>query len=145
MITVARGTRLVRFQLGDTPPQSGARKPDETRLARRPVSCMLLAAVFVGSLELQAAARVEVVSPDTGLTATLDDVSVTVYYHPTNVGYQVVITAGTDDPHSIVRFVTTLVPGQDAIVSVPRAIGQGALQLDFRRVGDRVELQRTIS
>jgi len=76
---------------------------------------------------------------------TLDAVAISIYYHPTLAGYQVVITAGTADPHSFVRFVSTLTPGQDAVVSVPRGEGQPALELRLRRVGDRVELQRPAS
>jgi hypothetical protein len=124
MITVARGTGLAGTQFAHTLPQSSAGKPIETQLARRRVPFIFLAAVFLGALDLSATARAEVVSPDTGLSAKLGDVSVSVYYLPIDVGYQVVITAGTDDPHSIVRFVCTLAPGQDAIVSVPRAVGQ---------------------
>ena len=81
------------------------------------------------------------ISPDAGLEATLDAVAISIDHHPTLTGYQVVITAGTADPHAV-RFVSTLALGQDAIVSVPRGEGQPALELRLRRVGDRVELQR---
>jgi hypothetical protein len=85
------------------------------------------------------------ISPDAGLEATLGAMAISIYYHPTPTGYQVVITAGTADQHSFVRFVSTLGPGQDAVVSVPRGEGQPALELRLHRVGDRVELQRPIS
>ena len=109
------------------------------------VPCIVLAATILGGLGVVSTAGAEVISPDAGLDATLDAVAISIYYHPTLAGYQVVITAGTADPHSFVRFVSTLAPGQDAVVSVPRGEGQPALELRLRRVGDRVELQRPAS
>jgi len=106
---------------------------------------ILLAAAILGGFGIAPTAGAEVISPDAGLDATLDAVAISIYYHPTLIGYQVVITAGTADPHSFVRFVATLAPGQDAVVSVPRGEGQPALELRLRRVGDRVELQRPVS
>jgi hypothetical protein len=107
---------------------------------------ILLAATILGGFGVASTAGVEVISPDAGLDATLDAVAISIYYHPTLTGYQVVITAGTaDPPYSFVRFVSTLAPGQDAVVSVPRGEGQPALELRLRRVGDRVELQRPAS
>jgi len=106
---------------------------------------ILLAATILGGFGVASTAGAEVISPDAGLDATLDAVAISIYYHPTLIGYQVVITAGTADPHSFVRFVATLAPGQDAVVSVPRGEGQPARELRVRRVGDRVELQRPVS
>ena len=90
---------------------------------------ILLAATILGGFGVASTAGAEVISPDAGLDATLDAVAISIYYHPTLAGYQVVITAGTADPHSFVRFVSTLAPGQDAVVSVPRGEGQPALEL----------------
>jgi hypothetical protein len=106
---------------------------------------ILLAATILGGFGAASTAGAEVISPDAGLDATLNAVAISIYYDPTLTGYQVVITAGTADPYSFVRFVCTLAPGQDAVVSVPRGEGQPALELRLRRVGDRVELQRPVS
>jgi hypothetical protein len=102
----------------------------------------VLASALLGAITFAAAAQAEVVAPDTGLQAALGAVNVTIYYHPVAAGYQVVTTASTDQPDSVIRFVSTLVPGQDAIISVPRGIGEPALKIHLRRVGDRLEFQR---
>jgi hypothetical protein len=106
---------------------------------------LLLAGAFAGAITLATGAHAEVIPPDAGLQAVLGAVNVTIYYHPAKTGYQVVTTASTDQPDSVIRFVSTLAPGQDAIISVPRGVGQSALELRLRRVGDRVEFQRPTS
>src|SRR5690348_12292448 len=99
----------------------------------------VLAGAFLGAITIATAVattvRAEVVAPDTGLQAALGAVNVTVYYHPVAAGFQVVTTASTDQPDSVIRFVSTLAPGQDAIVSVPRGVGEPALEIRLRRVG----------
>jgi len=65
--------------------------------------------------------------------------------HPAAAGYETVVTAGTDAPGGAVRFTSTLAPGQEAVVAVPRRAGQPALELRLLRVGDRLELQRPVS
>jgi hypothetical protein len=106
---------------------------------------LLLATAFLGAFGLAAGARAEDVSPNGGLQAKLGAMNVSIYYQPTDAGYQVVTTASTEAPDSAIRFIATLAPGQDAVVSVPRGAGQTALELHLRRVGDRVELIRPIS
>jgi hypothetical protein len=133
-------TRFVKDHSGDSGAKSAAKLP-----APRRTIAVLLTAAFLGVFGLPPAAGAEIISPDVGLQATLDAVNVSIYYHPTNAGYHVVVTTGTEDSHSVVRFVSTLAPGQDAVVSVPRGVGQRALQLRLHRVGDRVELQHPVS
>jgi hypothetical protein len=106
---------------------------------------LLAAGAFLGALGTATAAQAEVIPPDAGLQAVLGAVNVTVYYHPVKAGYQVVTTASTDQADSVIRFVSTLAPGQDAVISVPRGVGQPALELHLRRVGDRMEFQRPTS
>ncbi len=105
----------------------------------------ILAAAFLGSFGLASAAQAEMVSADTGLQARLGSQTLSIYYHPADAGYQVVITADTEEPGSVIRFVATLAPGQDVVVSVPRRAGQPAVELHLSRIGDRVELQRPLS
>jgi hypothetical protein len=102
----------------------------------------LIAGALVGAFSVATAARADIVVPDAGLQAALGAVNVTIYYHPLAAGYQVVTTASTDQPDSVIRFVSTLMPGQDAIISVPRGVGEPALEIHLRRVGDRLEFQR---
>ncbi len=106
---------------------------------------LLAAGVILGALGVASVARAEVVPPDAGLQAVLGAVNVTVYYHPVKSGYEVVTTASTDQSGSTIRFISTLTPGQDATISVPRGVGEPALELHLRRVGNRVEFQRPIS
>jgi hypothetical protein len=105
---------------------------------------ILLATAMFGAFAARAAAAEEI-PPGAGLTATLGAVNVSVYYQPASAGYETVVTAGTDAPGSVVRFVSTLAPGQEAVVSVPRGAGQPALELRLLRIGDRLELQRPVS
>ena len=106
---------------------------------------LLVASAFAGAVGIANVAQAEVIPPDAGLQAVLGAVNVTVYYHPVNAGYEVVTTASTDRPDSAIRFVSTLAPGQDAVISVPRGVGEAALELHLRRVGDRLEFQRPTS
>ncbi|OWJ63961.1 hypothetical protein [Inquilinus limosus] len=120
-----------------------------TRTRKAPVAGrlpqILLATALLGAFAATSAAAAEVVPPGAGLTATLGDVNVSVYYQPAAAGYETVVTAGTDAPGGVVRFVSTLAPGQEAVVAVPRGTGQPALELRLLRVGDRLELQRPVS
>jgi hypothetical protein len=102
----------------------------------------LFAGVLLGAFSIATPARAEVIAPDAGLQTVLGTVNVTIYYHPVAAGYQVVTTASTDQPDSVIRFVSTLAPGQDAMISVPRSAGEPALEIHLRRIGDRLEFQR---
>ncbi|TWB62314.1 hypothetical protein [Nitrospirillum viridazoti] len=106
---------------------------------------ILFSAVVAGAVGLATVARSETLSADTALQAKFDAVDVNLYYHPTKAGYQVVVTAGTQDPASTVRFMSTLAPDQETVVSVPRGAGQQALELRLRRIGDQLELVRPVS
>lgn len=100
---------------------------------------------FVVAVGIAGPLRAEAISPDTGLQAKLGTVSVDIYYHKVDAGYQVVTTASTDVPDSVVRFVSILTPGQDAVISVPGSAGQAATEVHLRRIGDRMELDRHTS
>lgn len=95
----------------------------------------------IGCLMLGAftqAASAAVVKPNTGLTTVIGDTTLSIYYRPTDAGYEVVTTAGSGSPMKVVRFVSTLTPGQTVEVSVPRPIGQKALGLKLTRSADQV-------
>lgn len=112
----------------------------------RPAPSRLPATLIgVAALLGASAAAAEVVPPGAGLTETLGAVNVSVFYWPVAAGYETVVTAGTEEPDSAVRFVWTLAPGQAAVVSVPRGPGQPALELRLLHIGDRLELQRPVS
>ena len=90
-------------------------------------------------------ARAESLRPIEGMRAELGDVSVLVYYVATPHGFHLVATTQTvaDEP-TVLRFEAMLQPGQDVIVSVPRAAGQLPAQLVFHRVGDTIEVERSV-
>jgi len=107
---------------------------------------LLLVTALVGGLGgLVSSARGEEVSPRDGLQIKLGPMNVSIYYETTDAGYQVVTTASSEAADSAIRFISALVPGQDVVVSVPRSVGEAALELHVRRVGDRVELIRPTS
>jgi hypothetical protein len=111
----------------------------------RPVRRLAMASVILGSFGLSSLAQAQVVSPDAGLQAKLGPIFVSISYRPSDAGYRVVVTASTREPDSVVRFVSTLAPGQYTIVSVPRGVGQSALEMRLSRIGDRIELERPTS
>ena len=85
----------------------------------------------------------ELISPLDGFQATLGSVAVSIYSQPIHTEYQVVITAGTKEPNSAIRFVSNLAPGQGVVVSVPRGVRQPARELRLHRVGDKLVLERS--
>jgi len=85
----------------------------------------------------------ELISPLDGFQATLGSVAVSIYSQPIHTEYQVVITAGTKEPNSAIRFVSNLAPGQGVVVSVPRGVRQPARELQLHRVGDKLVLERS--
>ena len=76
--------------------------------------------------------------PMAGLSIKLGDASGTAYYTVEKDGYQVVATVASGEDAIPVRFIATLVSGQQVNLSVPRAVGQSALVLEIKRVEDRV-------
>ena len=97
-------------------------------LARRRVHRVLFATALLGT-SLAPTLGAELISPLDGFQATLGRVAVSIYYEPTHTEHQVVITAGTEEPGSVIRFVSNLAPGQGVVVSVPRGAGQPAREL----------------
>jgi hypothetical protein len=104
-----------------------------------------LGALSAGAQLAPAEAGGEVVSPQSGLTVALGSTNVSVFYQPTAAGFQVVATAGSEKSNDVVRLVSTLTPGQEVAISVPRAVGQPAIELRLHRNGDRLELLRPVS
>ena len=123
--------------------EAGWASPIPTRPSPR---FYLAAAIAVsGVLTFVPAARAEDVSPDDGLTAVVGSETLSIYYHPNAMGYQVVVTAGTAQSGSVIRFEAVLVPGQYMRVSAPRGAGEPPIELRLYRVGDRVTIVRPTS
>jgi phage terminase large subunit-like protein len=106
---------------------------------------LALAALFASTRLAPAEAGGEVVSPEAGLTVVLGAANVSIFYQPTAAGFHVVATAGSDNSDNVIRFVSTLKPGQETEISVPRAVGQSAIALRLHRNGDVLELLRPVS
>jgi hypothetical protein len=109
-------------------------------------SLVLALGALLGSIRLAPAdAEGEVVSPQAGLSVALGSTHVSIYYQPTAAGFHVVATAGADKSDDVIRLIYTLMPGQEAAISVPRPIGQPAIELRLHRRGDVLELLRPVS
>lgn len=72
------------------------------------------------------------------------------YWTSASDGWHVVTTISTTigaegdaEQYAMVRFAATLVSGQEQLISVPGAIGERQQVLRIRRVGDRIEMDRT--
>jgi hypothetical protein len=119
--------------------------PRESPWLARFAFVLALAALFASTRLAPAEAAGEIVSPQSGLTVALGTTNVSIFYQPTAAGFQVVATAGSDHADSVVRFVSTLKPGQETEISVPRAVGQSTIELRLHRNGDVLELLRPVS
>lgn len=73
-------------------------------------------------------------------TTTLGDLSAMTYYTVERDGYRVVTTFQMEGPAGITPFrvVSTVLPGQKTVISVPRAAGLKPLALEIVRDGDRL-------
>jgi hypothetical protein len=111
-------------------------------VARGRVLRVLFATALLGT-SLAPTLGAELISPLDGFQATLGRVAVSIYYEPTHAEHRVVITAGTEEPGSVIRFVSNLAPGQGVVVSVPRGADQPARELYLHRVGNQLELERS--
>ena len=68
----------------------------------------------------------------------LGSVNGNVYYDRTGADDTLVATLSATPDSSPIRIVTTLGPGQRTTVSVPRGVGEAALEVTFARRGDTV-------
>jgi hypothetical protein len=77
--------------------------------------------------------------------AQLGAVSVITYYTTGPKGLDLVAVAQLGEAEAAVplRFTATLAPDQRVAISVPQALGQPALAVEFTRIGDRIEVTQT--
>ncbi|MEP9371966.1 hypothetical protein [Mesorhizobium sp. KR1-2] len=78
--------------------------------------------------------------PIEGVNIDLGSVSGSAYYTVERDGYSLVATLASGPDTTPVRFISTLLPGQGVILSVPKAEGGEALTFEVRRIGDRIEV-----
>ena len=78
------------------------------------------------------------ITPVAAKTVTLGTYTGVAYYTVEDAGYQVVATVAPGEAGVPIRFVSTLVDGQRAVLSVPQAVGSPALEMEFQRCGEAV-------
>jgi len=107
-------------------------------------SCFVSANSLLAMVAASGPVRADILHPIEAMQADVGGMSVTAYYMPTERGYQVVAIVQDDVelPTTVMRFVTTLQPDQDATISVPWALDQRSVELVFRRSGDTVVVVR---
>jgi len=93
-----------------------------------------IALVLAGFAAIGPAAAAEL-APQSGYSVHLSKMDGTVYYTVEEGGYQVVATLAVGEGLPI-RFVSTLVPGQRMIVSVPQSVDQPPIDFEIKRDGD---------
>ena len=98
----------------------------------------LVPALFAAGVLVSSAAQAAELRPMEASSIALGDVSGVAYYTAENDGYRVVTTLAPGESTTPVRFITTLLPGQKAILSVPREPGLSAVSVEISRTGDRV-------
>ena len=99
-------------------------------------------ALFVVCALFSVAATAEELRPIEATSIRLGDVSGVAYYTVEPDGYSVVTTLAPGDASTPIRFVTSLLPGQRTLVSVPREPGVSALTFEIARIGDSVHVLR---
>ena len=83
-------------------------------------------------------ARAETLYPMQGKTIDLGTLGGTIYYTVEPDGYRVVATLGTESP---VRFIATLSPEQSFSLSIPRRLGEPAIQVRIQRHGEQLVVE----
>ena len=94
--------------------------------------------VFLGFVSTAAPASAQDLLPLENYSVHLGEISGSVYVTATPAGTHMVATLSSGDDHTPVRFVTDLAVDQSATLSVPRGLGQAALEVTFTRRGERV-------
>jgi hypothetical protein len=111
-------------------PRSGTAR---MRLTLAASGCLaLLAACLAG------AAQAEELQPVQGRSIALGPVNGVAYYTNDEVGSHLVATLSSGEGATPIRVVATLVAGQSVTLSVPRGVGEPAIEVTFNRQGDRV-------
>ena len=108
---------------------------------------VLIAVVATVSPALCAAEPEHIVREGQGVVTKLGaNASATTYWMDEQDGWHVVTTVDTksgenadDEKHAIVRFSSSLLPGQSQLISVPAAVGEPQPLLRIRRLADGLE------
>lgn len=94
----------------------------------------LTASVLVGSMLTGASAGVEL-APGSGHSIHLAELDGVVYYTVDPDGYRVVATLASGADALPVRVISTLAPGQNMLISVPRSVGEPSIDVEIAHNG----------
>ena len=81
--------------------------------------------------------------PMEGFSVKLGEVVGTAYFTVEKEGHQLVATVTSAESPTPIRFIATLLDGQKVMLSVPRAVGESALEVEFERRDERLFVNRT--
>jgi hypothetical protein len=82
-------------------------------------------------------------APVSGHSIRLANFNGTVYYTVEKDGFRVVATLAGGESEPPVRFVSTLLPSQRLIISVPQALGEPSIDVAIAREGNFVMIEDT--
>jgi hypothetical protein len=82
--------------------------------------------------------------PLSGHSVRLANFNGVVYYTVEKDGFRVVATLSGGDKELAVRFVSTLLPSQRVIISVPQAVGEPSIDVEIARDGDEVVVKDSL-
>ncbi len=99
-------------------------------------------ALFAAGALVSSAAHAAELRPMEASSIALGDVSGVAYYTAENDGYRVATTLASGESATPIRFITSLLPGQKAILSVPREPGLSPISVEISRTGDRVTVTK---
>lgn len=106
-----------------------------------PFRSSLLAAV--AAVTVAGAVHAEALKPVQARKVDLGAVAGVAYYTVEKDGHRLVVSLKAPDADTPVRFVATLAPEQQVTLSVPRSAGEPALDVNFVRHGEKVEVNAT--
>jgi hypothetical protein len=112
--------------------------PESTGAKEQIVSKTVALSTAVAGLLVADAAQAAELDALVAKSIKLGDLVGIAYYTVEQTGYQVVATVSSGAKAPPVRFISTLLAGQKAVLSVPRDPGESALTLEVERSGDRV-------
>jgi hypothetical protein len=100
----------------------------------------LLAVATTAAVTLAGAAHAEALKPVHAHKVDLGSVVGVAYYTEEEDGHRLVVSLQAPDSGKPLRFVTTLAPGQQVTLSVPRSAGEPAVDVHFVRHGERIDV-----
>ncbi|RWM25560.1 hypothetical protein [Mesorhizobium sp.] len=96
----------------------------------------LFTACLLTGFALTGASVAAALEPGSGHNVHLAAVDGVVYYTVEPDGYRVVATLASGADALPIRVISTLVPGQRLLISVPRSVGQPSIDFEILRNGD---------